>query len=76
MKSMRKRKLIEPRIQWRFALTFLTTAALSALVQAVVLSYLLERVADGLPNDGTELRLRVMDVLGAASCPRCSCWCR
>ena len=62
----RKRKLIEPRIQLRFALVFLSITGLAALVQALVLSYLLQRVADGLPNDGIELRSRVLDVLSSS----------
>ena len=59
----RKKKLIEPRTQKRFVLTFLSTAALAALVQAVVGCYLLLKVADRLPNDGLELKSEVMEIL-------------
>ncbi len=62
----RRKKLIEPRIQWRFTVIFLTTAALSALTQAIVLGYLLLRTADRLPNDGLVLKSDVPSVLGTS----------
>ncbi len=62
----RKKKLIEPRIQWRFALIFLTTSALAALVQALVLCYLMMRVADDLPHDGVALKSQLVDILGSS----------
>ena len=63
-RERRKRELIEPRLQWRFTLVFLTSAGLAALVQSIVVSYVLMHVADGLPHDGIELKARVLDVLG------------
>jgi len=62
----RKKKLIEPRVQWRFVRTFLTTAGLAVLVQAPVVSYLTLRVADGLPNDGVELKSQLLEVLASS----------
>jgi hypothetical protein len=61
--NRRSKKLIEPRIQLRFALTFLTISALAALVQALVVSFLTMRAADRLPNDGAELKGQLMDIL-------------
>ena len=62
-KERRKKQLIEPRLQWRFAVIFLTTSALAALVQALVVTFLLMRVADGLESDGLELKEHVLDIL-------------
>jgi hypothetical protein len=62
----RKRKLIEPRIQKRFVMIFLSTTALAMLVQALVVSYLLLRVADRLPNDGVELKASVLGTLASS----------
>ena len=59
----RKRKLIEPRIQKRFVLIFVSTAALAVLVEAVVVSHLLLGVADRLPNDGVELKSQLLGIL-------------
>jgi hypothetical protein len=63
--NRRAKKLIEPRIQMRFALIFLTTAALAVLVQALVVSYLMMATADHLPNDGALLKSQVLDVLAS-----------
>ena len=62
--NRRSKKLIEPRIQWRFALIFLTTSALAALVQCLVVSFLTMRAADRLPNDGALLKLQLLEILG------------
>jgi hypothetical protein len=62
----RKKKLIEPRLQLRFAAIFITSAALAALVQTIVVTHLLLRVADGLQSDGVELKSRLLDVLGGS----------
>ncbi len=62
----RRSKLIEPRLQWRFGITFLTCAALAMLVQSISVSFLLMRIADELPDDGIELKARVLDVLGGS----------
>lgn len=62
----RRKKLIEPRLQMRFSLIFLTSAALAALVQSIVFSYLLMRIADRLPNDGLALKSSLLEVLGAS----------
>lgn len=59
----RKKKLIEPRIQKRFVLLFLSTTALAMLVQALVLSHLLLRVADRLPSDGVALKSELLGLL-------------
>jgi hypothetical protein len=59
----RKKKLIEPRIQKRFVLLFLSTTALALLVQALVVSYLLLLMADRLPNDGIELKGELIGLL-------------
>src|SRR5262245_21512775 len=61
----RKRKLIEPRIQKRFVLVFLSTTALSLLVQALVVSHLLLGAADRLPSDGLELKTRIFGILAS-----------
>lgn len=63
--NRRTKKLIEPRIQMRFALIFLTTAALAVLVQALVVSYLMMATADRLPNDGALLKSHLLDVLAS-----------
>jgi len=62
----RRKKQIEPRIQQRFALVFLTTSALAALVQTLVVSLLLLRVAERLPTDGVELREFLPQILGSS----------
>ncbi len=62
----RKKKLIEPRIQQRFLLLFLSTTALALLVQALVVSYLLLRVADRLPNDGIALKAELLGLLASS----------
>lgn len=61
--SRRKKKLIEPRIQWRVALVFLTTSALAALVQSLAVTWLMMRAADRLPTDGVVLKQHVFDIL-------------
>jgi len=63
--NRRGKKLIEPRIQWRFTLIFLTSATLAALVQALVVSFLTMRAADRLPNDALALKSQLLDILGA-----------
>lgn len=62
----RTKKLIEPRVQKRFALTFLSMAGLAALVQAMVVSYLLLRTADRLPNDGVALKTELPEILASS----------
>lgn len=62
----RKRKLIEPRIQLRFALIFLTTSALAVLVQTMVVCYLMLGIADRLTHDGVELKSHLPDVLAGS----------
>jgi nitrogen fixation/metabolism regulation signal transduction histidine kinase len=61
--NRRSRKLIEPRIQWRFALIFLTTSTLAVLVQTLVVSFLMMRAADRLPNDAAQLKGQLPDIL-------------
>lgn len=62
----RKRKLIEPRIQKRFVLLFLSTTALALLVQAMVVSHMLLRMADRLPNDGVALKAQLLGLLASS----------
>jgi len=62
-RERRKKKLIEPRIQQRFVLIFLSSTALAVLVQALVVSHLLLGVADRLPNDGLELKAELLGIL-------------
>ena len=62
----RRKKLIEPRIQLRFALVFLTTSGLAVLVQTLVVSALLMRVASRLPNDGVDLQGFLPEILGSS----------
>ena len=65
-RERRKKRLIEPRLQLRFSMIFLTSAALAALVQSITFSFLLMKTADRLPNDGLELKSSLMDVLAAS----------
>jgi hypothetical protein len=51
----RKKKLIEPRLQIRFFALFLSLALVSILVQAIIQSYLLTRLASQVPNDGLQI---------------------
>jgi hypothetical protein len=51
----RRRKIIEPRLQLKFALMFFTTAGIALLVQAVMFSYMFDRAARSLENDGSAL---------------------
>jgi hypothetical protein len=64
--NRRTKRLIEPRIQKRFVLIFLSTASLAALVQALVVSFLLLRAADRLPNDGWELKTEIAGILASS----------
>ena len=63
---LRRRKLIEPRIQVRFFLFFLTISGLAVLVQTIVLNYLLHRLARELPGDGELLLANIPGSLGIA----------
>jgi hypothetical protein len=63
MHNRRRKKLIEPRLQLKFSLAFLATAFLLVMVQAIVLAFLLQRVADRLPNDGLALQAEAPRVL-------------
>lgn len=60
----RRRKLIEPRIQIRFFLFFLTISGLAVLIQAIVLNFLMQRVARQLPSDGDLLLTHMPGLLG------------
>ena len=66
IENRRRKRLIEPRIQKRFVLIFLSTASLAALVQCLVVSYLLVRAADQLPNDGLALKTQVTGILASS----------
>lgn len=64
--NRRRKRLIEPRVQLRFVLIFLTTASLAALVQALVVTYLLTRLVQRLPNDGMVLSSELVEILAAS----------
>jgi hypothetical protein len=51
-KYRRRKKLIKPRLQLKFALIFLSTAGTAVLVQAIMLTHTLTNLAYGAPNDG------------------------
>lgn len=63
---LRRRKLIEPRIQVRFFLFFLTISGLAVLVQTIVLNFLLQRLARQLPGDSELLLAHIPGSLGIA----------
>jgi len=66
MHNRRRKKLIEPRLQLRFSLAFLSTALVLVMVQAITISFLLQRIADGLPNDGMLLQSKLPGILLAS----------
>jgi hypothetical protein len=61
--QQRKKKLIEPRLQLRFSLAFLSTALLLVLVQAIVIHFVLQRLAARLPHDSELLRAEIPGTL-------------
>jgi hypothetical protein len=63
MNHKRKKKLIEPRLQLRFSLAFLSTALVLVMVQAIVIQFVLQRVAARLPHDGNLLQAEIPTVL-------------
>ena len=63
MVNKRKKKLIEPRLQLKFSLAFLSTALVLVLLQAIVIQFVLQRVASRLPHDGALLQSEVPGVL-------------
>jgi hypothetical protein len=63
MTHKRKKKLIEPRLQLRFSLAFLSTALVLVMVQAIVIQFVLQRVAARLPHDGNLLQAEIPTVL-------------
>jgi hypothetical protein len=63
MTYKRKKKLIEPRLQLRFSLAFLSTALVLVMVQAIVIQFVLQRVAARLPHDGNLLQAEIPTVL-------------
>ena len=62
--NQRKRKLIEPRIQWKFAATYLQMAGIAAMVQSLVACYFLNRFAGELTHDGLAFRTELPVLLG------------
>lgn len=62
-KFRRSKKLIEPRIQIRFAVIFLAMAGLAAMVQSVVMANFLTRLAGEMPTDGLKLKTALPQVL-------------
>lgn len=63
MTYKRRKKLIEPRLQLRFSLAFLSTALVLVMVQAIVIQFVLQRVAARLPHDGNLLQAEIPTVL-------------
>lgn len=63
--SERKKKLIDPRLQTRFALLFLYTAGTAVILQVAVLYVVLDRVSANLPTGGEELADRIPQILAA-----------
>jgi hypothetical protein len=51
----RKKKLIEPRLQLKFALVFFATASIAVLVQAAMLTKTLVDMAAKMPYDGSKV---------------------
>ncbi|MBN2490552.1 MAG: hypothetical protein JXQ29_06865 [Planctomycetes bacterium] len=62
-KTRRSQKLIEPRLQLKFAAVFLTTAAAVVLAQGFGLFFTLDRLAQNLPNDGHIVQMEVASVI-------------
>ena len=63
MKSRRSQKLVEPRLQLKFAAVFLTTAAAVVLAQGFGLFFTLDRLAGTLPNDGHMVQMEVSSII-------------
>lgn len=63
--KLRKNKLIDPRLQLKFAAAFACTAGLAALVQAMVLSHTLSKLSLQLPSDGQLVRDRTPALLAS-----------
>jgi len=63
VKRRRKQYLIEPHLQFKFALVFMTTAAAVVMAQAVGLFHTLHSLATDLPNDGSIVQMQVPTVL-------------
>jgi hypothetical protein len=61
--NRRTRRLIEPRVQLRLVLVFLATASLAALVQALVVTFLLTRLVREVPSDGLVLSSELIEIL-------------
>lgn len=59
----RRRKLIEPRLQLRFSLAFLSSALVLVLVQAIVVQFVMQRIAARLPHDGQLLQAEIPGAL-------------
>jgi hypothetical protein len=59
----RKQRVINPSLQWRIILVFLSLACIAVLLEATVLNVLLARLARGLPTDGDTLLERVPGVV-------------
>ena len=62
-RNLRRRKLIEPRIQLQFAAIFLTTAFVAVLVQVIMIGFMLGRVATVMPRDGALLMAHMPEIL-------------
>ncbi|MFT4540759.1 MAG: hypothetical protein ACI835_003217 [Planctomycetota bacterium] len=62
-KHKRKRILIEPRIQLKFAALFLSLACAAIAVQSIVIVNSLQSVASELPHDGVALTQHIPNIL-------------
>jgi hypothetical protein len=52
---LRKKKIINPRLQLRLVAAFLCTAALAVPIEAIFLNHTFSQVVDRMPNDGIRL---------------------
>jgi hypothetical protein len=59
----RRKKLVDPRLQWRFNFALLCVAGGSVLLQSVALAIGLLRMADELPHDGPVVVARIGGVI-------------
>jgi hypothetical protein len=62
-RNLRRRKLIEPRIQLKFAAIFLTTAFVAVLSQVIMIGFMVGKAATALPRDGALLTSHLPEIL-------------
>ena len=73
-KYRRRKKLIKPRLQLKFALIFLSTAGTAVLVQAIMLTHTLTNLAYGAPNDGRIVLQQLPKILSLILGITCAAW--